>query len=106
MIMVLKVNVNGIWKEVGKDITWEEYEEYCENRKKKYEDFISKKLGVDKFHFNVLDCARGELDTLILRFPTSESIDDFINEYDVSDFIVSVKVLDKSIGLVKVVLDW
>ena len=101
--MVTKVSINGVWKEVGKDITWEEYEEYCEIKDKQYSDKLAKKLGVDIFHFDVLDCARGELDTLILRFPTSESLDEFVN-YDVSHFLVSVKVLDRDIGLAKVVI--
>ena len=101
--MTLNVSVNGVWKEVGKDITWEEYQEYSRIQEQNHIDKVASKIGIGTFHFTVLDCERNEIgDTLILRFPTSQSLDDFVEE---NDFIHSVKVLDRSIGLAKVIVE-
>ena len=100
--MVCNVQVNGEWKEVGKDITWEQYEEYCKLQDEKYQQKFASKLGVDIFQFKVLDLERSaDFDTLLLRFSSSESLDDFVDEFYVSHFDTEVKVLDRTCGLVK-----
>lgn len=103
--MTLNVQINGTWKQVGKDISFEEYEAYSQSKREAYVNKVALKLGVDNFHFKVLDLERREIgDVLLLRFQSVESLDDFVEEHNVSHFEVQTNVLDREIGLVKVVV--
>ena len=101
--MVMNVHVNGEWKVVDKDITWEEYEEYCKTQNEKYLQKRASELGVENFHFKVLDLERSaDFDTLLIRFPSIETLEDFVEECSVSKWDKECKVLDTEVGLVKV----
>ena len=98
--MVCNVKVNGEWKEVGKDITWEQYEEYCKLQDEKYQQKLASKLGVEKYHFRLLDLERhADFDCLLLQFPCwlSEFVEEFTGLSD-----IEVNVLDNFNGFVKV----
>lgn len=102
--MPINVYVNGSWKELGKDISDEEYESYCEAKDNEYQNKIAQKLGINAFHFQVLDLDRGvDYDTLILRFGYYNHLCAFVEEYDKVPH-TSVKVLDEDLGLVKAIV--
>lgn len=103
IIMSVNVNINGTWKEIGKDISLEDYQEYCQVQHEEYVDKVASKIGIDNFHFKVLDLERGaDCDTLVLRFDSHGCLEDFLDECSVSHWGLSCRVLDVGLGLVKV----
>lgn len=101
--MTVKVKVNGSWQELGKDISWDDYEKHIQQENENYINKVASELGRDDFDFEVLDLERGaDCDTLILKFGTLEGLGDFVNEWEVSHWNGTCNVLDVSCRIVKV----